>query len=232
MIYCSKCGVELEEEVTKCPLCGKSSSDSIHEGTPDVVTPSDIITLHRKENRKHTWELAGIIAFSGIVACTSVDLLVVKGLSWAQYADVSIFTAWVILTIILRSIRKPLLALPALLTVILTMLLLFDIFSRNNAWFLPLGLPITISAFLTVAIIVSLYKIAHFKGFNILAAGLLASSLFCIIIEFFIDRYLNTQVAVRWSLIVTVSILPIVMVLFFIHYRMKKGKHLNSFFHV
>jgi hypothetical protein len=55
---------------------------------------------------------------------------------------------------------------------------------------------------------------------------------FCIVAEVFIDKYLSDVVDIRWSAIVAVSVLPIALVLLFVHYRMKKGKRLDSYFHV
>jgi hypothetical protein len=111
-------------------------------------------------------------------------------------------------------------------------LFLFDLFLPPVNWFYMLGLPITIAFFLFMSITFILWHVAHFRGFNILAFAFIALSGFCIVTELFINKYLLGKVSVRWSAIVAVSILPIVLVLLFIHYRMKKGKRLDSFFHV
>jgi hypothetical protein len=77
-----------------------------------------------------------------------------------------------------------------------------------------------------------LYKFARFKGFNILAIIFLSVAGFCILLEIILDRYVKGVVDVHWSLLAAVSILPISLVLLFVHYRMKKGNKLESFFHV
>jgi hypothetical protein len=77
-----------------------------------------------------------------------------------------------------------------------------------------------------------LWRVAHLKGFNILAFAFVILSGFCIVSEVFIDKYLYDTVEIRWSAIVAVSILPIALVLLFVHYRMKKGKRLDSYFHI
>jgi phosphatidylserine synthase len=99
-------------------------------------------------------------------------------------------------------------------------------------WFYGIGLPVTIALSVSVSIIVVLWKEAHFKGFNILAFAFLVLSGFCIVSEVFIDRWLSGRAEIRWSAIVAVSILPIALVLLFVHYRMKRGKRLDSYFHV
>ena len=188
--------------------------------------------LHKKETRKHIWELSGIISFSGIVVCTIVDFVIHKSLSWSLYADTSTLASWICLTLILLAFRRYFIIFPGLLFTILAMLFLFDMFSPPVNWFPVLGLPITLALFIAVIIIMLLWKVAHFRGFNILAIAFLVLSGFCIVSELFIDNFTTDRVDIRWSAIVAVSIFPIALVLLFVHYRMKKGKRLDSYFHV
>ncbi len=234
MNFCNNCGVELDEDVIICPLCGTAigmeepaevKKDSVHY-------PSDIILLHKKEKRKNLWELTVIISFSGIVVCSIVDFVLSKKLTWSLYADASIIAAWISLTLILLAFKKYFIVIPGLLVTVLALLFSFNLFSPPVNWFYGIGLPVTIALFISVSIVTLLWKIAHFKGFNILAVAFLVLSGFCIVCEVFIDKYLFNKVDIRWSAIVAASILPIALILLFIHYRMKKGKRLDSYFHV
>ncbi|HZY25601.1 MAG TPA: hypothetical protein VFE71_07230, partial [Bacteroidales bacterium] len=74
MSYCVNCGVELDEEFIMCPLCGfKIGSHDVSESKDKAEHyPSDIILLHKKETRRHIWELSIIISFSGLAVCTIV----------------------------------------------------------------------------------------------------------------------------------------------------------------
>lgn len=234
MSYCVNCGVELDEEFNACPLCGFTigKKDIIKPIPQSEFYPSDIILLHKKETSRHIWELSGIISFSGIAVCTIVDLVIFKRLSWSLYADTSFLASWICLTLILLAFRKYFIIIAGLLITILTMLFLFDLFSPHVNWFYGIGLPITIALFVSISIVVVLWNVAHFKGFNILAFAFFVLSGFCFVSEVFIDKYLFNAVEIRWSAIVAVSILPIALVLLFVHYRMKKGKRLDSYFHV
>lgn len=234
MNYCPNCGVELENDVTICPLCGKNIYNEPTPGKEDTSGhyPSDIILLHKKEKRRQIWELSGIITFSGIAVCSIVDLVLGKRLSWSLYVDTSVLAAWISLTLILLVFKKYFIVIPGLLITILTMLFLFNLLSGPVNWFYGIGLPVTISLFISISIIILLWKIAHFKGFNILAIAFLVLSGFCIVVEVIIDKFLFNAVDIRWSAIVAASTFPIVLVLLFIHYRMKKGKRLDSYFHV
>lgn len=234
MSYCTNCGVELDKELISCPLCGFVAGEEVK--TVNTIKsehyPSDTILSYKKETRRHIWELSGIITFSGIVVCTIVNFVISKSLSWSLYADTSIMASWICLTLILLTFRKYFIIIPGLLFTILATLFLFNLVSPPVKWFYGIGLPVTIALFVCVSIMVVLWKVAHFKGFNILAFAFFVLSGFCIVSEVFINKYLFNNADIRWSAIVAVSLLPIALVLLFVHYRMKKGKRLDSYFHV
>jgi hypothetical protein len=232
MTICVNCGIELDDGLKICPLCGKHLENSGEQEHIPENYPSDIIQLHKKENRKHLWELSGIIAFSGITVCTIVDLLINKGLRWSLFCDVSILAVWIFMTISLYVHKRTLIFIALQMLTILASLFFIDLIATGPEWFFPVGLPVIIAAFIAIVAIVILYKAAHFKGLNIIAAALIILSGFCIILEMILDEYLNGVVDFRWSLIAAISILPVALIFFFYHYRLKKGNRLDSFFHI
>ena len=154
MNICTNCGVELDEEVTICPLCGKTSGKGPDPEIKDQPGeyPSDIISIHRKETRRHIWELSGIITFSGIAVCSIVDLVIEKSLSWSLFADTSLLAGWICLTLILLTFKRRIIIIPGVLLTILSTLFLFDLFSPPVNWFYQLGFPITIAFFVFISI--------------------------------------------------------------------------------
>ncbi len=232
MAICVNCGIELDDGLKICPLCGKDPGNKGEQEHIPENYPSGIIQIQRKENRRYLWELCGIIAFSGIAVCTIVDLLISKELRWSLFSDVSIAAAWIILTLFLFAYKKPFILVTFLMLTILAALFFIDLIASGPGWVFPVGLPVTLTAFIAIGAIVILYRAAHFKGLNIIAAALIILSGFCIITEMILDKYLNGLVVLRWSLIEAISILPVALVFFFYHYRLKKGNRLDSFFHV
>lgn len=232
MYLCGNCGVELEDDMKICPLCGKNSADDTIVRPEGGNYPSAVIQQYRKESMEHYWELSGIIAFAAIVVCTIVDMVVVKGIRWSLYADVSVLAIWSLQTLFIFMLRKPFILIPCLTATLLMTLLFFDLISPGVKWFLKLGMPLTLAASISISIVVLFYKTVHFRGFNILAVALLAASGFCIATEFFIDLYLQGRVELRWSLIEAASAFPVSLLYLYIHYRLKRGKRLDSFFHV
>lgn len=230
MIICDNCGVELDDNIKICPLCGKDPL-STNEGLT-LNNPSGILQLHRQEVRKSLWELAGIIAFCGIAVCTIVDLVTNRNPFWSLFSDASIIAGWIILTLFLHAYRRPLIIVPGLLITILSSLFIFDLLLEGRKWFFPVALPLTLSVFGVTGIILVLYRAAHLKGLNILSLSILVLSGLGVVTEFLLDIFLYGSVELRWSLIAAISIFPVSLLLLFYHYRLKKGNRLDSFFHI
>ena len=232
MIICVNCGVGLDDGLTVCPLCGRDPLSTAEEEKVSGNHPSDIIKIQRKENRRYFWELSGVIAFLGIAVCTLLDFLTGKGLNWSLYSDVSLLSAWVILTLYLYAYKHTLTIVVLQFFTVLTALYLISLITPGGKWFFPVGLPLSTAAFISAGAVIVLYKAARFKGLNIIASAFVLLSGFCIIAEVIFDKYWNGVVDLRWSLIIAVSILPVALLLFFYHYRLKKGNRLDSFFHI
>lgn len=232
MAICVNCGVELDDGLKICPLCGRDPQRKVEQEHISNNYPSGIIQRQKKENRRYLWELSGILVFSGIAVCTLLDLLTGKGLSWSLFSDVSLLAAWVILTLYLFAYKRTLTIVTLQMLTVLTALFFVDLIATGEEWFFQVGLPVTIASFVAAGIVIILFKTAHFDGLNIIAAAFIVLSGFCIITETIFDKYLNGLVDLRWSLIVAVSILPVALVLLFYHYRLKKGNRLDSFFHI
>ncbi len=232
MTICFNCGIELDDGLKICPLCGKDPENKSEQEQISGNYPSDVIQLGKKENRRYLWELSGIITFSGIVICTFLDLLTGKGLNWSLFSDVSITTAWVILTLYLFLYKRTVVIIILQMLTILTALFFIDLLATGREWFFQLGLPVTVAGFIAAGIVIVLYRVVHLKGLNIFASALMAISGYCIITEVVFDNYRNSLVDLQWSLIVAVSVLPVALLFFFFNYRLKKGNRLDSFFHI
>jgi peptidoglycan/LPS O-acetylase OafA/YrhL len=145
---------------------------------------------------------------------------------------VQISALWIILTLFLFFYKRPFVLTGFLLIIILTALFLINLIAGGTNWFLPVGLPVTVAGFVVSGAIIAIYKTARLKGLNIIASALIVLSGFCVILELILDKFLKGKVDLRWSLIAAVSILPVALVLYHYHYRLKKGNRLDSFFHV
>jgi hypothetical protein len=188
--------------------------------------------MAKKDSKKYAWELSGVVTLSGIIISIMVDLVFEKGLSWSLYSVTSLLYVWSSITIFFFAGRKPFILLSGLLIETLGIFILIDMFDAPISWFVPIALPITVTFFILVAIVITIIKSARYKGFNILAVILLALCLFCLVSEFFIDLAVYGRIEIKWSAITVAALLPVSMVLLFMHYRLKRGRRLDGFFHV
>jgi len=232
MTICAHCGVELDSGMKICPLCGIDTENAEEQEFVSGNYPSNIIKLQKKEKRKFLWELSAVIAFSAIAVCTLVDLLVSKKLNWSLFSDIAVSAIWVILTLFRFYYKRTVLLFVLILVTILAALFLIDFISMDKEWFIPVGLPVTLAAFAAVGIVMALYRTARLKGLNIIALALVVLSGFCILLEMMLDGYLDGVVHLRWSLIAAISVIPVALVFLFYHYRLQKGKRLDSLFHI
>jgi hypothetical protein len=217
MTLCDDCGIELDNGINVCPLCGKpTGSEKGDTARPMNYTEPAQLSI---EGRKYLWELSGIIAFSAIAVCTIVDLIVSKNLRWSLISDVTVLAVWILLTIYLFARRKVLVTIPLLLLTALAALFCIDIISPGRQWFFPLALPVTLVFFSCMGLIIFLYKIANIKGLNIISMFFIVLSGFCILTEAIIDKYQSGFVYLRWSLIASISILPVALIIIYFHYR-------------
>jgi len=228
---CPNCGVILDDGLKECPLCNKPAQTK-HERRGDELYPSDILNLTSKRNRIYAWELSAIIAFSASLICIIVDLVIVKGINWSLFAVTGICGVWSIITAFTYFHKRPVILGFTLALSTLAMLAVFDILDPPLNWFVGLGLPISVAFWILFASFLLILRKLKWKGFNMLAYVFFEISALCIVIDIFTDKYFKDNVFIDWSAITSATLVPIAGVLFFIHYRMKRGSDLRSFFHV
>jgi hypothetical protein len=223
---CKKCGVILDDDMTSCPLCDGNGEGNL------AGKPADILEKTRRESLRYTWELLGVVCISGISVSIALNLLLGGGITWSLYPATSIIWVWVAISIFIFLRKRPFVSILLLLTNTLGMLLLFNAFNTNINWFVPVGMPVTIVLFLLTGAVIYLTSLARHKGFNVLAMIFLALNILCIAIEVFINYNISGTIHIRWSAVVSAALVPISAVLMLLHYRLKKGRRLDSFFHL
>jgi hypothetical protein len=240
MNVCNNCGVELDSDMVACPLCDlvvgekPDQTEMSHSEKPTVKDKvlREIGNLTGAQKRKLFWEISGIILGSGIVVTLLINLIVSNNINWAKYHLVASLAVFVNITALTLWRRRSLLILLSSLVSLLLTLLFFDFVSINSGWGVKLGIPILISFYGLLLIVLLLIRMSNQLGFNILAIIFIALGLFAICIEFFISLYFQERLILSWSIIATVSVIPVAAILFFMHFKLRKGIELKRFFHI
>jgi len=224
---CKHCGVILSSEMSKCPLCGNKPGENSPVKTG---AQKDYIYILRK--KRNLWEAFGIIAVCLIAITILTNLIVDKELDWSLYASGGILLFWSYISIYLYARHYIMIWVTTSIIFTLGYLLLIDTLSSGQTWFIGIALPLTIAFFLLKGSFSLFKNHVKYHGFNLMGFALLHIAAFCLICEIFVDLFLYGQTELRWSLFIAISSIPVAIVLLFVHYRLKRGNNLKSFFHI
>lgn len=233
MPICKHCGVEIEVGFTQCPLCQQPTGNhsELKQEQASNLNPG-YSPLSKKEKARLFWELTSILHFSALVVTLLIDIISNKKPTWSLYAITSITASLVYITLLTFAIRKLWIFLPGLLINTLGFLALIDLYHEGMSWFINPGLPLAGFFIILLGMVMIYGSITREKGFNIIASAAVATGLYGILAEVFIKLAHQIPVSLSWSVIVASSILPFALLLFFLHYRLKRGTSLRKFFHL
>ena len=241
MNHCNNCGVELENYMDTCPLCG----ESISGGSPEKKEPperteplhersllSDFKELTPSQRQKLFWQLSGIVLISGMIVTFIIDLIINREITWSKYTVSTSMILFINITLLVFLKNKTAWALTGCFIATSLLLILFDLFNKNIGWGTKLGVPLVFSFYLVVYILVSIVRKSKQRGINLIAYFILAAGILSLCVEGIISVQVQNQLSFQWSIIALASVIPVTFVLLFIHYRLRKGKELKRFFHI
>ena len=113
MPYCSRCGVEVNKEAQKCPLCNspiQKFDDDINPGRTfpnDELPPQRPSQMSLKEKLRLAAVITGIAMLIPVLITLAVDLTLNNGITWSWYPLIGL-TACLLLTLTgLYAFRHP-----------------------------------------------------------------------------------------------------------------------------
>lgn len=241
MIKCPNCGVELEKSMNFCPLCGEPIIDHYTENIEYIQLRNrkreekklpDYQRLSGVQKRKLFWEVSGIILITGILVTFILDFFSNNTLTWSRYSIAVCTMLFLQSTLIRFWYRKLLILMLGSIVSTSALVLLLDLLQGTVSWSIHLAIPLLIVVHLLTLGLTRVIMNTTEKGLNLIAYSFIALGILSVFIEGILSFYLNDVFILHWSLIVIASVLPGSAVLFFIHYRLKKGTDLRRFFHI
>lgn len=219
-----------------CPLCGEPvNSDGAASRTADPVNHERSAGLKpplNKKQRKFTWEIITIILGAGIAAAFAVNLIISRSITWSEYTSaiglvifcyVSIFAFWdknIFLEITTGFFLSSI------------CLLVLDALTGGLHWALKLAIPLLLGINIIVMLYIKVVHVARYKGINLIAYAFLGAALLSICTEVILSLFIRDEWRLNWSVIVSACIVPVVLVLLFVHFRLRKGRDLQRTFHI
>ena len=235
MAICERCGVEIDDSATKCPLCGLSLGEKPDEEHVKLILPEfadEIRPLTKKQRARLAWEISSLMFLSAVVVVLVVDFIMNRRITWSLYPIIATGSVWILSSIIIFFHRRPLVLFLGFYVDTLLFLLLIDIVSARLPWFIQLGLPISSCLFALSGVICFITVRSNRRGLNIPAYVLFGIGLFTVGIELTLGWYLFHAARLSWSALVLVSVSPVAGILLFVHHRLRKYVDLKRFFHL
>jgi hypothetical protein len=241
MINCKNCGVQIEENVNFCPLCGEAVEDeySAESALPEIrrskanrqpLTQFQRLTGFQK--RKLIWEILGIILISGGLITIIIDLIDNAMITWSKYPAALCLVIFFNSTLAAFWHKRILLSFSASFVASYTLLIFLDQHAGDSGWHIIPGIPFLFMIYLVIFGFILLIRRLQHYGLNLIAYILLTIGLLCIGIDGIISLYIRQALHLGWSLIVMISVLPVAAFLLLVHSRLKKGTDLKRFFHI
>lgn len=237
-MYCKICGVELEDDMLHCPLCGYPVNNAGEAGdlTRVAVTRSSYATggtnTMSQPDKKRVWEIISITLLAATVATFLIDFILNKRITWSEYPVaicLIIFSYISLLAFVRRSLLFEIAGGFIISSILLSIL---DALTQGISWAFRLGIPLLFSVnFIVVAFIGTIRRTKH-KGINLIGWGFIAAGILCMCTEAILSFFTTGALRLQWSVIVICCIVPVAIVLFYMHARLKKGRDLERTFHI
>jgi hypothetical protein len=230
MSLCEKCGVEVEEGLARCPLCGTLLG--VAEAAPRPETAPGPAPPRGAPRAMRRWalEAATILAGAAATVVFAADFAYRMRLTWSVYPLASIAFLWVSAVVAIAFCPRTLVWLGFQTTALLLFLWGLDALTPGRPWFVPFALPAALLAVVLAAATAALAR--RRPPLQLTALALLAAGLYLLGLEQILNRYLSRSVAPGWSLVAFGCIVPVVLVLLFLHRSLRSRPELKRLFHL
>ncbi len=235
-MFCSRCGVEVDPAVEKCPLCEApiqklpmdDGSPWPKEEAPAATAPP--MSADERKALARTLTTLGFLIPASIVL--TVDWFINRNLSWSLFALVSLGAAWMWSLLPLIFNRKPYQLIISITIVALGALSAIGVLTGNTGWIFTIAVPIVLCAGALASGVTKLVKRTRSVGGNMAAWILQAVAILAVCADILINSRLKESFRPGWSIIAASTLLPISILLLYLHYRPSKQRKLRRYFHV
>ncbi len=236
MPYCSRCGVEVDNDVVNCPLCNTPIQHFEETGPAESRYPADDVEprprIGDRGRRRILWEVLTLLYAIGVIVVVGSDLRVDAAVDWSLYPTISIVFAWICTTLLIFFRKQPATIVIGTIVSTIAFLAATDLVDGKIEWFFPLGLPI-LALFVIISGIISVATIrAKERGLNVVAFVLIGIAVFCFGVDLLVSLYLTATVDFTWSIVVLLTLIPVAIILLFLHYRLRNRFDLKRVFHL
>ncbi len=235
MTYCPRCGVEVEANKIKCPLCN-TTLQPLDEEKPDYKSkyPDDVPTeeqkppKEKKKKRLLAFEITSVVLVSPIIISITTNLIIDQTVTWSLYPTATLLLAWFMISAPLLFTKNIIAIAFGEFIPLLIFFLVIDIIDNGTLnWYVRVALPIIFSIGVAGFIIAFGTLKSKNKGLNIPAFILFGASIICLIVDVCVTSYINSALGLGWSLYVLVPAVLTGGFLLYLHFRVTRNKDLK-----
>lgn len=235
MPYCPRCGVEVESNIVKCPLCN-TPIQPLDEEKPDNKSkyPDDVPKVEqkplkeKKKKRLLIFEITSVVLVIALIIFITTNLIIDGTVTWSLYPTATLLLVWCMISAPLLFPKKIAVIAVGEFIPMLVYFLVIDLIEDGELnWYVRLALPIIASVGVASFIIVFGTLKAKSRGLNIPAFILFGLSIICLIVDVCVTSYVNSTLGLVWSLYVLVPAALIGGFLLYLHFRVTRNRDLK-----
>lgn len=236
MAYCPKCGVKVDQGGRNCPLCDfpipKIEENRLEHDhpfpTPENVYPKELMAIKRR-----IFKNIAVFFVLAIAAMYILNILLQGSMTWARYSVASTLFLLAYIGVFLNFTPNPYFFLTASYMITTALLFTLDRIDGEIGWFLSLGIPLVLGAFLLCWI--GLFAYFRLKRKPLILAGvvMLLFGVYSIVVEAAIRGYTSGDITLFWSYIVGIplGVLGLSMVYFHFYFPQSMKDQIKRKFH-
>jgi hypothetical protein len=231
-MICKGCGVQLDDDMKVCPLCGTSVVSGELRKTVTLPINKEETTKGEKKNvlQQILWQITAVLLLSAIVATLIINLSIHGRITWSIYPISICLMVFSYASLIALWRTKMFFQLLGG-WIISAMVLLVIHWNIQEDWPLKLALPL-LSAVNVVGLLLNFILIRlKAKGLNVLAIFFVFIAILCLLIEGIVSFYFEESVNLQWSIIVAACLLPVTAAILFMYFRTRNNAELQKIFH-
>ncbi len=235
MTYCPRCGVEVEANILKCPLCN-TTLQPLDEEKPDYKSkyPDDVPKdeqkppKEKKKKRLLAFEITSVVLVIPLIVSITTNLIIDQTVTWALYPTATLLLMWFMISAPLLFPNKIVVLAAGEFIPLLVYFLVIDLIDNGTLnWYVRVALPIIASIGVAGFIIAFGTLKSKNKGLNIPAFILFGISIICLIVDVCVTSYINGIPDLGWSLYVLVPAVLSGGFLLYLHFRVTRNKDLK-----
>jgi hypothetical protein len=232
-MICKNCGVELEDDMLVCPLCGQPVNSNAPANTRAAYGKQTYgYREMSKPQKKFTWEIVSLILLSAAIATFVVDFIISRRITWSEFPAAICLTIFCYVSLFAFWNQTTLVDMAGGFILSSLCLVILDLFTAGIQWSVKLAIPLLFISNVVTAALIAVIRQARYKGINLIAYIFLGAAVLCVFIDGILSFFKTGLFQIEWSVIVIACTIPVVIVLLFVHFRLKKGRSLEKTFHV